>query len=387
MDNHRIEQGRITHDDHDDNKRIRHEHYIRRLRWVALILAIVGLSYIVWRAVLADITNWQYGLGILLITYSIVILVWKLPKWQISVWKNNVDPKSNIEIKDYLAAENSARSTIAQILGGVFVFVGLYFTAVGLKNSAQTLELSRQGQITERYTKAVLQISNKDQPDIVIGGIYTLGRIPKESPPDHWPIMEVLTAYVRRASPIDRQYLQCDITESPEAILSRAVRPDVQAVMNVLKQRDVEYEKGLTESLNLQFSDLARVNLFGAHLDKALFDSSIMKGASFDGKATLKGSSFQFANLAYTTFETADLTGAAFRNASCLTGTNFTQANLTEADFRSSNYLLGTDFTDAILVNADFTGVDLSRAEGLRPEQIRHSKLAGATLPEYLKKP
>jgi uncharacterized protein YjbI with pentapeptide repeats len=351
------------------------------------LLAIGGLSYILWRAVLADVTNWQYGVGILLVTYSIVILVWKLPKWQISRYKNNLDPESKIEIKDYLAAENSARSTIAQILGGVFVFVGLYFTAVGLKNSAQTLELSRQGQITDRYTKAVLQIASKDQPDIVIGGIYTLGRIPKESPSDHWPIMEVLTAYVRRASPIDRQYLQCDITETPEAILSRAVKPDVQAVMNVLKQRDLEYEKGLTESLNLQFSDLARVNLFGAHLDKALFDSSILKGASFDGKATLKGSSFQFANLAYTTFETADLAGAAFRNASCLTGTNFTRANLTGADFRYSRYLLGTDFTGAILVNADFTNVDLSRAEGLRPDQIRQSKLTGATLPEYLKTP
>lgn len=352
-----------------------------------MIAAIVGLSYILWRTVLAEITNWQYGLGIILVTYAIIVLIWKLPKWQISVWKNNLDLKSNIEIKDYLAAENSARSTIAQILGGLFVFVGLYFTAVGLKNSAQTLELSRQGQITERYTKAVLQISSKDQPDIVIGGIYTLGRIPKESPSDHWPIMEVLTAYVRRASPVDRNNLPCDITESPEVVLSRAVRPDVQAVMNVLKQRDLEYEKGLTESLNLQFSDLARANLYGAVLDKALFDSSILKGASFDGRASLKGSSFQFANLAYATFETADLTGAAFRNATCMTGTNFTGANLTGADFRDSKYLLGTNFTGAVLVDADFTNVDLSRAEGLNPEQIRQSKVTGATLPGYLTTP
>jgi uncharacterized protein YjbI with pentapeptide repeats len=356
----------------------------KTLRWIAILITIAVLSYVLWRIVLVEITSWRSAVGILLVTYSVIVLVWKLPRWQISKWQHKINSDATIEIKDYIAAENSARSTLAQILGGVFVFTGLYFTAVGLKNSSNTLELSRQGQITDRYTKALQQISNKDQPDIVIGGIYALGRIPKESPSDHWPIMEVLTAYVRRASPLDRQSSGCDITETPTSVLSRAVRPDVQAVMNVLKQRNLEYEKELGEHLNLEFSDLSRVNLRGVYLAEALFDSSILKGANFDDGAVLKNSSFQYTNLTYASFTNAKLQGAVFANVKCLKGTDFTGADLTSASFRDALYLLDTNFTNAVLTDVDFTNLDLSRAVGLKTEQLKSAKTSGATLPASL---
>jgi hypothetical protein len=356
----------------------------RVIQFVGAVIAIVGVSYVLWRVVLADITNWKYALGILLVTYAVMTLIWQLPKWQVSKWKKNLNPAGVIEIKDFLAAENSARSTLAQILGGIFVFTGLYFTATGLKNSSSTLELSRQGQITERYTKGVQQLSAKDQPDVVIGGIYTLGRIPKESPTDHWSIMEVLTAYVRRAAPVDRQVLECNITESPEDVLSVAVRPNVQAVMHVLRQRNVELEKDMAEKLNLEFSDLARVNLRGATLNAALFDSSILKGGSLDDNASLKGASFQYANLAYTSFAGAKLQTAVFAYAKCLRGTDFTGADLTGADFRGSNFLVDTNFTNAVMNDADFSNLDLSKVVGLKKEQLQHTKLFGTTLPAYL---
>ncbi len=37
--------------------------------------------------------------------------------------------------------------------------------------------------------------------EVRLGGIYALERIARDSPKDHWTIMEVLTAYVRENSP------------------------------------------------------------------------------------------------------------------------------------------------------------------------------------------
>ena len=62
-----------------------------------------------------------------------------------------------------------------------------------------------QGHITDRYTKAIEQLGklDGDKPNIEIrlGAIYALERIARDSPRDHWTIMEVLTAYVRQNSP------------------------------------------------------------------------------------------------------------------------------------------------------------------------------------------
>jgi hypothetical protein len=38
----------------------------------------------------------------------------------------------------------------------------------------------------------------KKQFETRLGGIYALERIAKDSEADHWPIMEILTAYVRK---------------------------------------------------------------------------------------------------------------------------------------------------------------------------------------------
>src|SRR5215216_754043 len=87
--------------------------------------------------------------------------------------------------------------TLAQILGGAALLSGLYFTW-------RTLQVNREGQITERFTRAIDQLGKvedgKKLYEIRIGGIYALERIARESEEGYWPIMEVLTAYVRHNS-------------------------------------------------------------------------------------------------------------------------------------------------------------------------------------------
>jgi len=63
-------------------------------------------------------------------------------------------------------------------------------------HAQEELRLSRQGQITDRFTSAIDQLGNKSL-DIRLGRIYALERIAKESGEDYWPILEILAAYVR----------------------------------------------------------------------------------------------------------------------------------------------------------------------------------------------
>ena len=89
-------------------------------------------------------------------------------------------------------AREAVRSQLLTLAAGVFVAATLWFTA-------QNYRLARQGQVTDRYTKAVEQIGS-DKLDVRIGGIYALERIARDSARDHPPVMAVLTAFVREHS-------------------------------------------------------------------------------------------------------------------------------------------------------------------------------------------
>jgi len=111
--------------------------------------------------------------------------------------------------KDLADAENSYRATLAQIFGGVAIGIGLYYTwrRIGiaeedLKATQENLKIAQEGQITERFTRAIEQLGN-EKIEIRLGGIYALNRIANESKTDYWSIIEILTAYVRKNSPTE----------------------------------------------------------------------------------------------------------------------------------------------------------------------------------------
>jgi uncharacterized membrane protein len=73
----------------------------------------------------------------------VVLALWLLPRWQAA-------RSQGLTAGNRFDRENEARKTLAQIIGGVFVLAGLY-------SSLQTFDLQRQGQITDRFTKAIDQ--------------------------------------------------------------------------------------------------------------------------------------------------------------------------------------------------------------------------------------
>jgi hypothetical protein len=90
---------------------------------------------------------------------------------------------NDTNITEKVKQENQDRATLAQIFGGVAIGIGLYYT--WRRNI-----ISQEGQITERFTRAVNQLGAIDRSgnpaiEIRLGGIYALERISTESEKDY----------------------------------------------------------------------------------------------------------------------------------------------------------------------------------------------------------
>src|SRR5215217_4048449 len=114
------------------------------------------------------------------------------------------------ERKDLVQGFASVAQAVAVGLTGAAGFIGLAFTWRNLRQTREstqrTLELTEQGQITERFTHAIDQLGADNAEggknlELRLGGIYALERIARVSEEHHLPIMEVLTAYVREHAP------------------------------------------------------------------------------------------------------------------------------------------------------------------------------------------
>ena len=206
------------------------------------------------------------------------------------------------------AAWDAARGRLVAFGVGLFAAGALIYTA-------RNFSLARQGQVIDRYTKAIEQLGSDKGLDVQIGGIYALERIARDSPRDHPTIMEVLAAFIRDHSSEQWPPAEPGAEGTPE----RLIRPDVQAAVRVVARRDAQTSRScLWTSLATAFtratltvkageelhlrraSDGARpqrADLTGAHLDGAHLDGAHLDGAHLDG--------------AHLTL--ADLTGARWR--------------------------------------------------------------------------
>jgi hypothetical protein len=108
-------------------------------------------------------------------------------------------------------AQADARTTALQLLGGTVLVTGAVLSAL-------TLRTTRQGQITERFTRAVDQLGSNTS-SVCVGGIYALERIARDSKRDHVPIIEVLTSFLQaNAFRLCSQAPICEASGSTAAI-------------------------------------------------------------------------------------------------------------------------------------------------------------------------
>jgi hypothetical protein len=68
-----------------------------------------------------------------------------------------------------LKAQNQVRTTLLQGFGGMVLLAGAYVTYRQLTNSREQLQIAQQGQITERFTRAIDQLGHA-QLDVRLAG-------------------------------------------------------------------------------------------------------------------------------------------------------------------------------------------------------------------------
>ena len=88
---------------------------------------------------------------------------------------------------------NGLRTNLLGVLAGLAVDAG---AVMGALNLVLTQRVQWRAQVTERFTRAIDQLGS-EKLDVRIGAVYALEQIARDSAELHWPITEVLTAYLR----------------------------------------------------------------------------------------------------------------------------------------------------------------------------------------------
>jgi pentapeptide repeat protein len=228
-----------------------------------------------------------------------------------------------LEPKDQVASVNSARQIALAAAAGTAALIGLGFTA-------RTYYLSRRGQLTDRYSRAIGQLAAATLTER-LGGIYALEHLMLESPRDHNTVVEVLAAFIRETAPAPQPVLRPGTLPATEVdvALSTGSEPapetgtpeiehrpatDVQAALTVLARRPPRRSE--RNRVDLSDTDLrgavlvgARLRgavLFGAHLQDAYLVGAHLQGTLLVG-ADLHGAILAGAHLQGAQVNTAQL--------------------------------------------------------------------------------
>ena len=311
------------------------------------------------------------------------LIVWKVPEWQVRGYYGRLDTGAISKLtsqeliqlqKDLIMAENNARVTLAQIIGGLVVLLGLYATFKNIEIARENLKAAEEGKLTERFSKAV-ELLGSEKLDVRMGGIYALERIAWDSHKDHWTVMEVLTAFVREHSKKEYEESIRWIADNDgghaypdpkQTEISIAV--DVQAALTVIGRRKWAEQENPHQRIDLRRSFLKRAYLSGANLRRALLSNADLTKA----------------NLMSADLTEASLWGAKLNDA-FLKETKLIKANLSEADLSNAT-VVEVDFTSAEFANffghsgAILIGVKLINSIGLTWEQISKARIDGATM-------
>jgi len=266
------------------------------------------------------------GLAALVVVLACVLVV---PQWLVG-WELGASAHT-LTPADHAKAINDVRATLLQGIGGAVLLLGVYFTY-------RQLQTSREGQVTERFTRAIAQLGDTG-PDVRLGGIYALERIANDSSDDRPTIAEVLTAFVRGHAPWpprlpDQTAADTQLEQVPEL---QGWAPDVQAALTVLANRRSPPRS--SGPLDLDATDLRRASLKGANLQGASLGDANLQGAILADarlqKAFLRDANLQGVSLDNAELQGAILAGAQLQGAS-LAGANLQGASLDDAQLEDA---------------------------------------------------
>lgn len=350
--------------------------------WVLTALSVSTISYLSYLVYKSDFTNQLIIPIIVAVIVLVSLIIWYLPKFYVRSLPNEAGKDFDHE-KERLKLEDDTRKTFAQIIGGIVFLGGLIFTYNTFRLQQDTYRLQQAGQFTDRFTKSVAQLGD-DKIEIRLGGMYALERIAKDSPDDHWTVIEILSAYIRENSNKKKALAKAGNTNKAvndninEAENFAKIPTDIQTALTIIGRRKIE-----------QDPETGRINLFEANL----IGASLTSGANLSGanlsRADLRGTFLGGTNLSKSSLIDAYLIGAILYNTNLsgayLIRAPLLRANLGLADL-SRAVLNEADLSEANLGEADLRGANLFGVKNLIFEQLSKAIInESTTLPEYLK--
>ncbi len=255
------------------------------------------------------------------------------------------DPQAQFEVRD------QARLTVSAIIAGAVILFGTYINWRRMNALEDQVTMVGRGQITDRFTRAIDQLgavraNDAPAPEIRAGGVRSLERIAGESPDDLWPILDILTAYLRSESP----WRPPDVVtiEFARRALDIQHRMDVASTVEAIERLWPGGGETIRAPLNL-----AHTHVLGIDLSEKCLEGAKLTGA----------------NLTRAKLMRADLSDADLVRAR-LTGANLTCANLTGADLPLVDLTgakLGGAILDGAIVNAVVYDQSTRWPEGFTP--------------------
>jgi uncharacterized protein YjbI with pentapeptide repeats len=221
-------------------------------------------------------------------------------------------------------------------------------------------ELTREGQVTERYVEAIKLLSSENLTQR-LGGIYSLQRIMSDSEKDKGTVTEVLAAFIRQTSEAQK------VGKGREA----GKPMDVQAALNILG------EGRRSDEDNILSLSCARMNEAALHGNFSNFflDRTSLQGALIAADlrhANLAVSDARDASFLKADMSNADLSGANMQGASLI------GVNLENVDFTGVNLRRAT-LAGCSLKNANLRGVDLRDVQGMAVTDLLVAEIDSAT--------
>lgn len=359
--------------------------------------------------------------------------MWNLPKQEVSRIQSSLPATGKLTAKEEAELVDESRrtlisgiGTIATIFGGIGLLLNYRATnrrltldtdkyandrtqaesrlAYDREKYTNDREIAESRLTSERFAQAVEQLGSENT-HIRLGGIYSLEQLAKDSPNDHWTVMEVLTAFIREESPFKLHFSpdNLDSFNHAEPAWNRVssianISMGVQAALSVIARngdanglRELDLSRTNLKGATIKQGCLDRVDLRGSYLGHALIERVSLNSALLDTcvfeKAKLSEVSFCQSRMRQSNFygsrlSKVDLTGANLYGAS-LQGCDLHMVTLTDVNLNNTNLQLHSALS-VVMDNAQLSGADLSNERGFEEEQITSALLCNTKLPKNM---
>jgi hypothetical protein len=204
--------------------------------------------------------------------------------------------------RDWSSMDAAARSAaVGQVRLAVVQVVTAVGAGIALIYTARSYRLSRRGQVTDRFTKALERLSSTE-PYVCIGGVLALEQIVQDAPDQGRHAARVLNAFVRshtQPAGAPGGLASVQLPEEPGEMVQEALR-------------------ALSAHGRRPGGPWPPVDLAGRHIAKARLPEADLRGALLKG-ATLRGADLRRARLDDADLTDADLAQADLSRARGLT--------------------------------------------------------------------